>query len=179
MLADQPEPPKYFAIMKHLNKTSRPLLIEVQKYSRLSKVQFIAGRKKGMKIIDARSKEDFAAGFIAGSLNIQGNNSFATWCGWLLKYQEQFVIIAEDNQMDDLTRKLMRIGLDNMYGYISEVNNLGIELKIEDVIALEEFKTYIGQEQIQIVDVRGAAAYEEGAHRRRWSYFCRKPGRSS
>lgn len=162
LLADQPEPPKYFAMMKHLNKTSRPLLIEVPKHSRLSETQFIAAYEKGIKIIDTRSKEDFATGFITGSLNIQGNHSFATWCGWLLNYQEQFMLIAEDNQMDDLTRKLMRIGLDNMYGYMPDVNNLGIELQKEDVISLEEFKTYIGQEPVQIIDVRGAAEYEAG-----------------
>jgi hypothetical protein len=37
---------------------------------------------KGIRLIDARNKTDFAKGYIPGSINIQGNNSFATWAGW-------------------------------------------------------------------------------------------------
>ncbi|WP_113663485.1 MULTISPECIES: MBL fold metallo-hydrolase [Bacteroidota] len=162
LLADQPEPPKYFATMKHLNKVYRPLLIEVPKHPKLSKEQFVSAYEKGIRVIDTRNKADFAKGFIPGSLNIQGNNSFSTWCGWLLNYQEQFILVADDSQMEDLTRKLMRIGLDNIYGYISDVNDMGIALQSADVIALDEFKTYIGQDNVQIVDVRGATEYEAG-----------------
>lgn len=160
LLADQPEPPKYFAMMKHLNKVNRNLLIEVPKHPKLSKAQFVSAYEKNIKVIDARNKVDFADGFIPGSLNIQGNNSFSTWCGWLLNYQEQFILVANDDQMEDLTRKLMRVGLDNMYGYISDVSEMGIELQTADVISLDDFKTYINKEDVQIVDVRGASEYQ-------------------
>lgn len=160
LLADQPEAPKYFAMMKHLNKVNRPLLIEVPKHPKLTKEQFVSAYEKGIKVIDTRNKIDFANGFIPGTLNIQGNNSLSTWAGWLLNYQEQFILVADDNQMDDLTRKLMRIGLDNIYGYISDVNSVGIDLQKSDVIDIEEFKTYIGKENVQILDVRGVTEYE-------------------
>jgi hydroxyacylglutathione hydrolase len=149
-------------MMKHLNKVPRTLLIEVPKHPKLSKEQFISAYEKSIKVIDTRNKVDFANGFIDRSLNIQGNNSFSTWCGWLLNYQEQFILVADDSQMEDLTRKLMRIGLDNIYGYISDVNDLGMELQTADVISLEEFKTYIGKDNVQIVDVRGVSEYEAG-----------------
>lgn len=162
LLKDQPEPPKYFASMKHLNKVNRPLLIEVPVHVKLSNEQLLSAYNKGLKIIDTRNKADFANGFIPGSLNIQGNNSFSTWAGWLLNYQEQFVLVAEDNQIEDLTRKLMRIGLDNIYGYISDVTETGIALQKSDVIAIDAFKTYIGKENVQMVDVRGLTEYEAG-----------------
>ena len=161
-LADQPEPPIYFAMMKHLNKVNRPLLIEVPKHPKLSREQFLSAYKKGLTVIDTRKKADFARGFIPKSVNIQCNNSFATWCGWLMNYQEQFILVAEDNQMEDLTRKLMRIGMDNIYGYISDVDDLGLDLEIAEVISIDEFKTYIAKEDVQIVDVRGATEYEAG-----------------
>jgi hydroxyacylglutathione hydrolase len=160
LLADQPEPPKYFAMMKHLNKVNRPLLIEVPKRPKLNKEQFLSAYEKGLKIIDTRNKVDFANGFIPGSLNIQGNNSFSTWAGWFLNYEEQFILVAKSDQMEDLTRKLMRIGLDNIYGYISDVEEIGIDLQKSDVITLEQFKTYPGKEGVQIVDVRGLTEYE-------------------
>ena len=168
LLADQPEPPKYFAMMKHLNKVKRPLLLEVPIHVKLTDKQFLSAYKKGIKIIDTRNKMDYAKGFIPGSLNIQGNNSFSTWAGWLLNYQEQFILIANDNEIEDLTRKLMRIGLDNVYGYISDVNEAGIELQRADIINLETFKTYINKNNVQIVDVRGLTefntAHIENAH---------------
>jgi len=162
LLKDQPEPPTYFAMMKQLNKVNRPLLIEVPKHPKLSKEQFLSAYKKGIQVIDTRSKFNFAKGFIPNSLNIQGNNSFSTWCGWLLNYQEQFILVATDDQMEDLTRKLMRIGMDNVYGYISDVNDLGIELQSADIISLKSFETYVGRDDVQIVDVRGATEFEAG-----------------
>lgn len=162
LLADQPEAPKYFAMMKKLNKVDRPLLVEVPKHAELSKEQFLEAYQNGMKVIDTRNKVDFAAGFIPGSLNIQHNNSIATWAGWLLSYDEPFIVVSDADQMEELTRKLMRIGLDNMYGYVSDVISLGVELAQADVISLEEFKTYVGREEVQIVDVRGKSEYEAG-----------------
>src|SRR5690606_31998781 len=78
LLEGQPEPPKYFATMKHLNKVDRPLLVEVPKHPKLSREQFLTAYNDGLKVIDARVKTDFAKGFIPGSINIQGNNSFST-----------------------------------------------------------------------------------------------------
>lgn len=162
LLSDQPEPPKYFATMKYLNKVNRPLLVEVPKHPRLSREQFIAAYNQGIKVIDTRNKAEFAKGFIPGSLNIQGNNSFSTWCGWLLNYQEQFMLVAEASQMEDLTRKLMRIGLDNIYGYVDNIADLGIPLQKADVIGMEEFAAHIKKGDAQIVDVRGLTEYEQG-----------------
>lgn len=168
LLSDQPEPPKYFAMMKHLNKVNRRLLVEVPKHARLTKEEFLSAYKNGLKIIDTRNKVEFAKGFIPGSINIQGNNSFSTWAGWLLNYQEQFVLIADENQMEDITRKLMRIGLDNVFGYIPNIHEMGIELQMVDNISLDEFKSYMSQGPVQIVDVRGLtefnAAHLENAH---------------
>lgn len=162
LLADQPEPPKYFATMKYLNKVNRPLLVEVPKHPKLSNEQFLRAHKKGIQIIDTRNKFDFANGFIPGSINIQHNNSLSTWAGWLLSYEEQFMLIADDNQMEEITRKLMRIGLDNIYGYISTLEDLDLELEKADVISIEAFKTFVGNDEVQILDVRGLTEYEAG-----------------
>lgn len=160
LLEGQPEPPKYFAMMKHLNKVNRPLLIEVPKHPKLTKDEFLMAYEKGLTVIDTRDKTEFAKGFIPNSINIQGNNSFSTWAGWLLDYQQQFVLVANGDQMEDLTRKLMRIGLDNIYGYIDAVDDLGLELETQDIVDIKEFKSYIGKPVTQIVDVRGYTEYE-------------------
>lgn len=165
LLEDQPEPPKYFAMMKKLNKVDRPLLTDIPKLKKLSNAEFKAAFDKGIKLIDARNKVDFAAGFIPGSINIQGNNAFATWAGWFLKYDEPFMLVAAEGQLEDLTRKLMRIGLDNIYGYIENVKpwiELGNKLEKSNVISLEEFKQLYANNDIQLVDVRGVSEFNAG-----------------
>ncbi len=166
LLADQPEPPKYFAMMKKLNKVDRPLLTEVPKIKKFSADELVANLGKGIKLIDARNKADFAVGFIPGSINIQGNNAFATWAGWFLDYNEPFMLVASDAQIEDLTRKLMRIGLDNVIGYVDNVNDCaaktGQALEIAQVISLDEFKALKAENNMQVVDLRGAAEYKTG-----------------
>jgi hydroxyacylglutathione hydrolase len=162
LLEGQPEPPKYFAMMKHLNKVDRPLLVEVPKHTKLTKDEFLKAYANGIKVIDTRNKTDFAEGFIQGSLNIQGNNSFSTWMGWILNYQEQFILVADEKQMEDLTRKLMRIGLDNILGFISDVSETGLDLQKSDIIDMETFSTFIGKEDVQIVDTRNKTEYDAG-----------------
>ncbi len=165
LLEDQPEPPKYFAMMKKLNKIDRPLLTEVPKQKLISSTELKEALAKGIKLIDARNKVDFAAGFIPGSYNIQGNNAFATWAGWFLKYDEPFMLLADENQLDDLTRKLMRIGLDNVYGYIPSTKvwtDAGGTLEKANVISLDEAKELISNNGIQLVDLRGESEYNSG-----------------
>lgn len=165
LLEDQPEPPKYFAMMKKLNKVDRPLLTSVPKLKQLSNAELSDAMSKGIKLIDARVKTEFAKGFIPGSINIQGNNSFATWAGWYLSYDEQFILLADESQLDDLTRKLMRIGLDNIMGYVPSTEayvQAGGTLETVNVIDTDTFKKVIEEPNVQIVDLRGAAEFKSG-----------------
>lgn len=165
LLEDQPEPPKYFAMMKKLNKVDRPLLTEVPKLKKLSAEALKQNMAKGMKLLDTRNKTDFADGFISGSINIQGNNSFSTWAGWFLKYDEPFMILADEDQLDDLTRKLMRIGLDKIEGFVPSTDTWtasGGTLQKANVISLEKTKRLIQKNDVQIIDLRGASEYKSG-----------------
>lgn len=162
LLAGQPEPPKYFAKMKELNKVDRPLLTSVPKHPKLSKEQFLEAYNRGMKVIDTRSNAEYAKGYLPNTLNIANNNAFATWMGWFMNYDEPFILITEEDKIEDLTKKLMRIGLDNVFGYYSDLNALGITLQTAETIDLEEFKTYIGREDVQILDVRNQTEFDAG-----------------
>lgn len=161
LLSNQPEPPKYFAKMKVLNKVERPLLTEVPRHEKLSKEKFLEAYERGVKIIDTRDKGMFDSGFLPGSINIQGTNSFNTWMGWLVDYDEPFILVAQDDELEELTRMLMRIGMDNMYGYINTVDDLDIPLEQLSTITIDKMKEMVKDEDVQIVDVRGISEYEE------------------
>lgn len=165
LLADQPEPPKYFAMMKKLNKVDRPLVTEVPALKHLTGGELFAAVENGIKLIDTRNKAAFAAGFIPGSLNIQGNNAFATWAGWFVSYDEPFILVASEDTVNDLTRKLMRIGLDNIYGYITGVDvweKGGGTLETAKAVSMEELNNALQHNNLQLIDLRGATEFKSG-----------------
>lgn len=165
LLEDQPEPPAYFAMMKSLNKIDRPLLTEVPKIKKLTIEDLKTALQKGIKVIDTRPKDDFAKGFIPGTINIQGNNAFATWMGWFVSYNEPFILITEESKLEDLTRKLMRIGLDNIYGYVDGIKewvDTGGKLEKAVLVTTDDLKTVLKTNHTQIVDLRGEAEYKSG-----------------
>jgi hydroxyacylglutathione hydrolase len=165
LLADQPEPPKYFAMMKKLNKVDRPLVTTVPKLKELTAVELKEAMDKGIKLIDTRNKVDFAAGFIPGSINIQGNNSFSTWMGWFVTYNEPFILLALAEQLEDLTRKLMRIGMDNIMGYVSSTEVFtsgGGTLNKASNIDFDEFVNTVKSQSAEVIDLRGVSEYTAG-----------------
>ncbi|MCF6297897.1 MAG: MBL fold metallo-hydrolase [Flavobacteriaceae bacterium] len=162
LLLDQPEPPKYFAMMKSLNKIDRKLLTKVPKLKHLSDAEFNEKFSNGVKLFDAREKSEFAKGFISGSINAPASdNFFATKSSLYLTYKEDFMILADNNQTEELTRKLMRIGLDNLVGYISSTDAYNGDLEKMNFVSIEETIEKQNNGTL-VVDLRGASEYKEG-----------------
>lgn len=165
LLSGQPEPPTYFAMMKKLNKIERALLPEVPTQKKLSLSDFAALRQDGSLTVDTRSKVAFAGGHIPGSINIQNNKAFSTWAGWMVSYDKPFVLIAADDDINDITRKLMRIGLDNVAGYVSGVaewQEAGHELQEVHQMHLDELQQKYNDPSYHVLDVRGYSEHENG-----------------
>ena len=151
-------------MMKKLNKTKRPLLIEVPKLAKLTNIEFEKAKDFGMKVIDTRIKTDFSQIHLSGTINIQHNKTFNTWMGWMINYQEQIVLIVAEEEVEEMTRKLMRIGLDNIYGYVTPADLLSNHnsLKSSVIIDADTMANYIGNDEVQLIDVRGEVEYKEG-----------------
>lgn len=162
LLAGQPEPPKYFAQMKKLNKTGPVVLGDLPRPARMTVNQFTQARNRGLRIVDTRNKLSFAGGHVQGSVNIQDNKSFSTWAGWMLDYDTPFVLIAPDERIEELTRALIRIGLDNVHGYVNDIDKLtqnGYELEVLGQVSIRELAENTGD--YFVLDVRGENEYQE------------------
>jgi len=72
------------------------------------------------------------------------------------------VLIADESAMEDITRKLMRIGMDNIYGFIDSVTDLGMELQTANVIDMDQFEAAIQEDNVQVVDVRNEKEFVAG-----------------
>ena len=161
LLDGQPEPPKYFAMMKKLNKVGPKVLGSIPRPGRLSIQQFEQHSNAGVKIIDTRNKISFAGGHFPDSINIQDNSAFSTWAGWILDYQNPFLLITRDDRIEDLTKALIRIGLDNIAGYVNDIDkisNAGYELKTLNQLTVHELNENLND--YFVLDVRGKSEFE-------------------
>ncbi len=167
LLTGQPDTPSYFAMMKKLNKVDRALLTEVPQHPTMSAEDAL--REKDVTILDTRSKTVFAKGHLPFAINIQNNNSLANWAGWMLDYDERLVIIAEEGQQEEITRKLMRIGMDNILAFVTDLH--GQTLIPSQVVDADQVEQMKNQEGVVLLDVRSAAEYKSAHIPGSISYF--------
>lgn len=163
LLKDQPEPPKYFAMMKKINRFGPTVLGGIPHPAKLTLNQFKEVVSGNITILDSRDKLSFAGGHIKGSLNVPDNSAFTTWTGWMLKYDEPYVLITEKNTIEELTKNLVRIGMEHFFGYIADLNNWADhcnELEVVKQITVSELSKLNKDEEIQIIDVRESTEYK-------------------
>jgi len=155
LLDGQPEPPKYFAMMKKLNKIGSSVLGSLKLPVNLNITDFQNAISNGYQIVDTRDKLSFSGGHVKGSINIQDNNSFSTWAGWMLDYNTPVVLITTEQRADFLNKALIRIGMDNFAGYISDIEKLeasGITLETLNQVNVGELKE--DHSSYKLIDVR-------------------------
>lgn len=156
LLSDQPEAPTYFAMMKKLNKVERPLLVDIPKHPNLSVTDALSNDNS--ILVDTRNKVEFAKGHLVNSINIQNNNALANWSGWMLPYNRDLVIIAEAGQEEEVTRKLMRIGMDQIVGFVTDISKSSlVSTKLVDAETVEAWKD---EEDTILLDVRNRSEFE-------------------
>ncbi len=170
VLAGQPEPPKYFAEMKRINKEGPEVLGGFRRPQRLAESRLQSLLEDGALVIDTRHAADYAQGHIPGTLNIPLNRSFNTWAGWLIPYDQAFYLIVDDSCthcVDEAVTDLAMIGLDRVAGYFgTEVldtwTNYGGELATVPQITSKELAEQLRTGDVAVLDVRGRAEWEAG-----------------
>ncbi|RPI73387.1 MAG: MBL fold metallo-hydrolase [Ignavibacteriales bacterium] len=163
LLEGQPEPPKYFKMMKHMNKKGPAILNKISLPEKLSVEQFGEALNNNFHIVDTRDRNSFAKEHIEGSINIQNNTVFSNWAGWVLDYDKPIVLISSDNKIEEINKKLIRIGLDNVLGYFDDINELkknGVKTSSIDMISTEEMNQL--KDNAFVIDTRNKTEYEEG-----------------
>lgn len=112
-------------------------------------------------IIDTRSKDDFRAGFVPGSIFIGLDGSFASWVGTLIPdVQQKILFVADKGTEEEVVTRLARVGYDQSLGYLDG----GIESWKKDGRELDSVET-IDVKQLEqidkekVVDVRRESEY--------------------
>ena len=95
VLAGQPEPPKYFAEMKRINRDGPRILGGFSRPARHAANELAPLLAGGALVVDTRPATAFAARHVPGTINIPLNKSFTTWAGSLIPFDRDFHLIVE------------------------------------------------------------------------------------
>jgi hydroxyacylglutathione hydrolase len=119
VLEGQPEPPRYFGVMKRVNRDGPPILGRMPSPERVAESRLPLLLQEGATVVDTRAAAAFAGGHIPGTINITLNRSFATHAGSLLPYDQDLYLILDGspNGVQLAARSLVMIGLDRVAGY--------------------------------------------------------------
>ena len=166
ILADQPEPPFYFADMKRLNKVGPPVLrtLPTPRLMATRELAALVGRAE-TQIIDTRpDRRAFFAGHVPGALYAPFDRTFPTVVGSLLDPRQPIVLLIAESQLDVAVRMLIRIGYDHIAGWapvsiIDDLQAAGMVLATTDSIDFGEFERRRSREPLVVLDVRTATEY--------------------
>jgi len=162
LLAGQPEPPKYFAMMKQVNKVGPKYLSEEEVPVLSTREQLDEYRANGAFILDIRPPREFANAHYAGSINIPFNKSFTNWAGWFINYDQDIVLIASQKDVQAIRKALAYIGLDRIVAHIEPVVALSGEVERYEEMDVQQLRQYLQDEHYHLIDVRNQAEWDEG-----------------
>ncbi|NUO63678.1 MAG: MBL fold metallo-hydrolase [Gemmatimonadaceae bacterium] len=170
VLAGQPEPPRYFAEMKRINRDGPRVLGGPVRVPRLPNraLEELLGR--GEVVVDTRPAAACAAGHAPGTVNIPLGASFTTWAGWLLPYDRDIHLLVDEahgQRVEEAVRDLAMIGLDRVAGVLGApaldvwaAARRGLA-EVAQVTAGEAFGL-LARGEATVIDVRGAAEFDAG-----------------
>ena len=116
-----PKPPKYFieSVKKNINGYDNLNLLLKKSLVpiRIDDFKSFMNDEKYV-IIDTRNPSDFAKGHLKNSINIGLNGSFAISAGNLVDVKQNILIVCDLGDEEESMKRLMRVGFDNIIGYL-------------------------------------------------------------
>lgn len=173
VLSGQPDPPRYFATMKHMNKDGPRVLGAWPTPPKVGgdhpETLVAELLRLGEPVIDTRRADEFAVGHIPNTVNIPLNGSFTNWAGWLLPYDRDItLIVSSPAAVDTAVRYLALIGLDRVKGYatadvVDAWSRTSGPLGTIARIGTSDLESSLAHRGVTLVDVRNDGEWN-GAH---------------
>ncbi|MFW5966129.1 MAG: MBL fold metallo-hydrolase [Persicimonas sp.] len=162
LLAGQPESPKYFRNMKQMNRDGVDGGDTLPTLSELTPRGFKrALEENDAVLLDARSKEDFAEGHVPGAINLPSVKAVSTHAGWVVPYDRPLVIYAQKEDLDEVRRRLYRIGFTDFAGYIPRLEGYADQLEAYEVLEASQVRSELESDEAVAVDVRSQNEFDE------------------
>jgi len=166
--ANLPSYPSYFKHLRRMNQAGPQVLGDIPVLAPLSPEAVHRQMEQGVAMVDTRTPREFTAGHLPGSYGIPLGAPLVTWVGWVVPFGTPLILIADDsNEREEAVRQLIRIGYDDLRGYLED----GLEawkaagLPVSQVLtmsAAELARQLERDNTLAVLDVRSDAEWRAG-----------------
>jgi hydroxyacylglutathione hydrolase len=162
ILADQPETPFYFAVMKHVNKVGPALLRNLPPVHAVAASQLLQEAKDNL-VVDTRSSSQFAKHHVPSTINVP-SSSLVQWAGFFVDYKKPLLLLTDPKSLADDLRGLRSIGIDHVKGYFDVNSPETVQLMTESYPSESpiQLRSRIESGAVALIDVRAATEFHEG-----------------
>ena len=164
----QPPAPSYFLYDAGLNKSSHELLDEHALPAALDLDAFDEAVAAGAMIIDGRNPEEFARGYLRGSVNVGLEGRYAEFAGSVVPTDVDIVLVIDDGFELEAKNRLARIGFDRVEGFLEHplavMSNNPDRVERGSRLTSDELRQRIDSiAGLQLVDVRNPGEVQSGS----------------
>ena len=161
-------PPAYFPLNVMLNIEGYESIDKVLERGQhdLSPEAFeTAANETGALVRDTRDPQTFAKGFVANSINIGIDGSFAPWVGAMIPdIKQEILLVTEEGREEEVITRLARVGYDYTIGFLkggfAAWEKAGKETDTIKSVSAEELASIMKKEKINILDVRKKSEFQ-------------------
>ncbi|MDA2894334.1 rhodanese-like domain-containing protein [Mycolicibacterium sp. BiH015] len=168
LTAGQPAAPAYFASDAAMNKRVHPLLQSDRSVPEMTPGQIRAALDAGVRIIDARSVEDFAVGHLRGTVNVGFDGRFAETAGIVATVGDPVALITYPGDEQQAALRLARIGSDDATGYLTVGRDGQFPAELADLVqaaprtTATELDELMADGAVTLIDIRNPGERDNG-----------------
>lgn len=108
--------PRYYAHMAPVNRRG-PAPVDLSPVEPVEPAEIRRRIHAGEWVVDLRDRTAFARGHLAGTVNMEVGDSFATYLGWTLPWDTPVTLVADTAaEVAEAQRQMVRIGIDRPAG---------------------------------------------------------------
>jgi glyoxylase-like metal-dependent hydrolase (beta-lactamase superfamily II)/rhodanese-related sulfurtransferase len=165
----QPAAPAYFSMDAAMSKRVHPLLDATRRIPPMSAAQIRATLETGVRVVDARSVDDFADGHLRGSVNVGFDGRFAETGGMVAEVGENIALITYPGDEQTAAMRLARVGSDNTIGYLTVDRDSVFPAELTDLVqpaprvSVAELDGLMAENAVTVIDIRNPGERESGS----------------
>ena len=159
-----PAYPTYYKYMREINQKGPRILGGVPLLKPYSVSEVKGLMDEGVVVVDIRHQKAFGAGHIPNSFGIRVDAPLVVWAGWVIPFGSRILLLGESaEQREESTRQLIRIGYDEVLGYVEGgLEAWAKEYPVETIesVSPRELRDRLGD--VTLIDVRRQSEWDEG-----------------
>lgn len=157
--------PPYFSKMERLNMQGAQAYSKPKVITPLSAEECKNKQQQDYKLLDVRSIESYQGAHLPASYCLPVS-MLTAYAGWLFDPEDQFIIIADDQEMaSNAALHLARIGYEHCHYYhganLAATAAGGDEIESVDMVEVSKVKELL-QQGWELLDVRKLTEYQQG-----------------